>query len=32
MRVVVDTCVIMDALQSREPFCEDAQAVLLLGI
>ena len=31
MRAVIDTCVIVDALQSREPFCEDAQAVFLLA-
>ena len=29
MRALVDTCVIMDALQSREPFAGDAQALLL---
>ena len=29
MRVLVDTCVIIDALQNREPFCEDAQALFL---
>ncbi len=26
MRAVIDTCVIVDALQSREPFCKDAQS------
>ena len=31
MRAVIDTCVIVDVLQSRKPFCEDAQAVLLLA-
>ena len=31
MRAVIDTCVVVDALQSREPFCEDAQAVFLLA-
>ena len=29
MRVLVDTCVIVDALQSRAPFAEDAQKILL---
>ena len=30
MRAVIDTCVVVDALQSREPFREDAQAIFLL--
>ena len=30
MRAVVDTCVIVDALQSREPFCKMAQSIFLL--
>ena len=30
MRTVIDTCVIVDALQSREPFCKDAQSIFLL--
>ncbi len=30
MRAVIDTCVIVDVLQSREPFCKDAQSILLL--
>ena len=30
MRAVIDTCVIVDALQNREPFCKDAQSVFLL--
>ena len=30
MKAVIDTCVIVDALQSREPFCEDAQTIFLL--
>ena len=30
MRAVIDTCVIVDALQSREPFCKDAQTIFLL--
>jgi predicted nucleic acid-binding protein len=29
MRVLIDTCVIMDAVQSREPFAQDAQTILL---
>ena len=29
MRAVIDTCVIVDALQSREPFCKDAQSIFL---
>lgn len=29
MRVLIDICVIMDALQNREPFAQDAQALLL---
>lgn len=27
MRVIIDTCVIMDAVQNREPFAEDAKAI-----
>lgn len=30
MMAVIDTCVIIDALQSREPFCKDAQELFLL--
>lgn len=30
MRALIDTCVVVDALQSREPFCRDAQALFLL--
>ena len=30
MRAVIDTCVVVDALQSREPFCADAQAIFML--
>ncbi|WP_194608151.1 PIN domain-containing protein [Clostridium vitabionis] len=30
MRAVIDTCIIVDALQSREPFCKDAQSIFLL--
>ena len=30
MRAVIDTCVVVDALQSREPFCKEAQTVFLL--
>ncbi len=29
MRVLIDTCVIIDALQSREPFAENAQKIFL---
>ena len=29
MRAVLDTCVVIDALQGREPFREDAQAIIL---
>lgn len=29
MRALLDTCVIMDALQNREPFCKDAQDIFL---
>ena len=29
MRVLIDTCVIMDAVQNREPFAQDAQSILL---
>ena len=29
MRVLVDTCVVIDALQSREPFRKDAEALFL---
>ncbi|MGN0243439.1 MAG: PIN domain-containing protein [Lachnospiraceae bacterium] len=30
MRVLVDTCVIIDALQNRAPFCEEAQQIFVL--
>ena len=30
MRTVIDTCVIVDALQSREPFCKEAHSIFLL--
>lgn len=30
MKAVIDTCVVVDALQSREPFCRDAQTIFLL--
>jgi hypothetical protein len=30
MRAVIDTCVVVDVLQSRMPFCKDAQTVFLL--
>ena len=29
MRALIDTCVIVDALQIRNPFCEDAQKIFL---
>lgn len=29
MRVLIDTCIIIDALQSREPFKDDAQKIFL---
>lgn len=29
MRALIDTCVIIDALQNREPFCESAKNILL---
>lgn len=29
MIAVIDTCVIIDALQNREPFCDDAQKIFL---
>lgn len=31
MRALIDTCVIIDALQSREPFYKDAQDLFLLA-
>lgn len=31
MRALLDTCVIIDALQKREPFCENAQTIFLLS-
>ena len=31
MRAIVDTCVVVDALQSREPFCKDAERIFLLS-
>jgi len=30
MKVIIDTCVIVDALQNREPFCKDAKSIFLL--
>ena len=30
MKVMIDTCVIIDLLQSREPFAEDARDIMLL--
>lgn len=29
MRALIDTCVIIDALQSREPFCKAAETIFL---
>lgn len=29
MRALIDTCVVIDALQAREPFCRDAQQIFL---
>lgn len=29
MRALLDTCVVLDALQSREPFCDDAKNLFL---
>ena len=29
MRALLDTCVLIDALQSREPFCKSAQTIFL---
>jgi len=29
MRALIDTCVVIDALQSREPFCREAQALFI---
>ena len=29
MRAFIDTCVVIDALQAREPFAKDAQGVFL---
>lgn len=31
MKVLIDTCVIIDVLQSREPFCESAQKLFMLA-
>ena len=31
MRVLIDTCVIIDALQNREPFAKDAQTIFLMA-
>lgn len=30
MRALIDTCVIIDALQNRDPFAEDAKTIFLL--
>ena len=29
MRALIDTCIIIDALQNREGFCDDAQRIFL---
>ena len=29
MNALIDTCIIIDALQSREPFCKDAETIFL---
>ena len=29
MRAIIDTCVIIDALQARQPFCEAAQSIFI---
>ena len=31
MRALIDTCIIIDALQNREPFSENAQQIFLLA-
>ena len=31
MTVLIDTCIVIDLLQKREPFWEDAQAIFLLA-
>lgn len=31
MRALLDTCVIVDALQNRAPFCKDAQTIFLFS-
>lgn len=31
MKVLIDTCVIIDVLQSREPFCKSAQKLFMLA-
>lgn len=30
MKALIDTCIIVDALQNREPFCKSAQSIFLL--
>ncbi len=29
MKVLIDTCIIIDALQNREPFCDDAHTIFI---
>ena len=31
MRILIDTCIIIDALQNREPFNKNAQEIFLLA-
>lgn len=31
MRALIDTCVIIDALQGREPFCKEAQEIFYIA-
>ena len=31
MRVLIDTCVVVDVLQSREPFVADSQKIFILA-
>lgn len=30
MRALIDTCIVIDAMQNHTPFCEDAQKIFLL--
>ena len=31
MRILIDTCIIIDALQNRDPWGKDAQQIFLLA-